>query len=95
MCSDNQILVQAHGVRPENILLMVHEVIEGLIADFFTGIVYEYRVPCPHCLDAVCIIVYLRCVQSSFFFHTLIFFQFSPTIYIYIFIHQNEQTENK
>ena len=53
MSSDDEVLVQVHGARPENILIMVHEVIEGLVSDFFSGIQYEYRIPCPQCSEAV------------------------------------------
>jgi hypothetical protein len=53
VCSDNQIVVQVHGARPENILIMVHEAVEGLISDFFKGIRYRYKIPCPQCLEEV------------------------------------------
>lgn len=51
--SSTDVLVRARGPRPENILLLVHEVIESLIADSFRGVKYEYRLPCPGCLQSV------------------------------------------
>ncbi|KAK2167471.1 hypothetical protein LSH36_27g04002 [Paralvinella palmiformis] len=44
------LLVKACGHCPENIVLLVHEVIEELIAEFFTGIKYEYQIPCSGCI---------------------------------------------
>lgn len=39
------------GPRPENILLLVHEVFESLILESFHGVVYDYFVPCPDCIS--------------------------------------------
>ena len=41
------------GARPENIVLLIHEVFEGLIADFFQGVKYEYQLPCIDCIRSV------------------------------------------
>ena len=49
--SPTRVLVKVIGQRPENILLMIHEVFESLIADFFQGIKYEYQIPCPDCIE--------------------------------------------
>ncbi len=46
-------LVKVQGSRPENILFMVHEVFEGLIAESFHGVTYDYLVPCGDCLKVV------------------------------------------
>lgn len=43
----------AVGPQPENMLLLVHEVYEGLISDFFKGVKYEYLLPCTDCLNEV------------------------------------------
>ncbi len=53
LCRDNQVLVEVHGPRPENILLLIHEVYESLIADFFQGVKYEYFLPCTDCMKQV------------------------------------------
>ena len=44
-------LVRVHGLRPENILFLIHEVLESLIHDFFRGVKYSYRIPCRDCTD--------------------------------------------
>ena len=35
-------VVTAQGPRPENILFLVHEVFEGLIAESFHGVTYDF-----------------------------------------------------
>ena len=45
--------MKVFGQRPENILLMVHEVFEALIDEFFQGVKYEYLLPCSDCLKVV------------------------------------------
>ena len=45
--------MQVYGQRPENVLLMVHEVFETLIAQSFNGVKYEYQLPCRQCVEAV------------------------------------------
>ncbi|XP_025077380.1 uncharacterized protein LOC112554025 isoform X3 [Pomacea canaliculata] len=47
---DSELLVQAQGPRPDNILFLVHEVYEGLILESFQGVTYDYLIPCPECL---------------------------------------------
>ena len=39
--------------RPENVLLLIHEVFEALISEFFQGVKYEYQIPCTDCLRMV------------------------------------------
>ena len=51
--SEDSVTVDVHGVRPKNMLLLIHEAIEGLITEFFSGIQYEYKIPCPYCLEEV------------------------------------------
>ncbi|KAK7485956.1 hypothetical protein BaRGS_00022822 [Batillaria attramentaria] len=36
--------------RPENIIFLVHEVIESLIEESFHGVSYDYLIPCPDCV---------------------------------------------
>ena len=50
---ETEVTVKVVGVKPENILLLVHEVFEGLITDFFQGIKYEYHLPCMDCIRVV------------------------------------------
>ncbi|XP_064626432.1 uncharacterized protein LOC135487048 [Lineus longissimus] len=52
MEGESEVLVRAQGTRPENMILLVHEVFEGLILEFFRGVKYEYLMPCPDCLKA-------------------------------------------
>lgn len=56
--SDSEVLVKAFGQRPENIILLVHEVFEALISEFFRGVKYEYQVPCTDCLRMVSHLVF-------------------------------------
>ncbi|XP_053405125.1 uncharacterized protein LOC123565346 [Mercenaria mercenaria] len=46
---DSEMVVTAQGPRPENILFLVHEVFEGLIAESFHGVTYDFTMPCPEC----------------------------------------------
>lgn len=46
-------IVRVFGPRPENILFLVHEVLEGLIVESFQGVSYDYLVTCPDCLKQV------------------------------------------
>ena len=46
-------IVKVQGPRPENVLFLVHEVFEGLIAEAFQGMSYDYMLPCPDCLKGV------------------------------------------
>ncbi len=38
------------GPRPQNIMFLVHEVLECLVAEAFAGVTYDFLVPCPDCL---------------------------------------------
>jgi leucine-rich repeat kinase 2 len=44
--------VKVQGVKPENIIFLIHEVIETLIHESFKSISYEYSFPCPDCVDS-------------------------------------------
>ncbi len=46
------ITVRVQGTKPENIIFLIHEVIETLIKESFQGIKYDYSFPCPECVDA-------------------------------------------
>ena len=49
--SANTVLVRVFGLRPENILFYIHEVLESLIQEFFRGVRYEFALPCRDCVD--------------------------------------------
>jgi leucine-rich repeat kinase 2 len=46
---DNQIRVRVQGVQPENIIFLIHEVLEVLITESFNGVDYDFSFPCPEC----------------------------------------------
>ncbi|EDV23062.1 uncharacterized protein TRIADDRAFT_57945 [Trichoplax adhaerens] len=48
---NNLIDLNVNGLRPENMLYLVNEVLESLTADAFHGVHFYYLVPCPHCLQ--------------------------------------------
>jgi leucine-rich repeat kinase 2 len=49
---NSTIEVKVQGVKPENVVFLIHEVIETLINESFKNIKYEYSFPCPDCIDA-------------------------------------------
>ena len=49
--NDYTIEVKVQGVQPENIVFLIHEVIEVLIAESFSGVSYDFSFPCPDCFD--------------------------------------------
>jgi hypothetical protein len=44
--------VKVQGMKPENIIYVIHEVIEVLINESFHGIEFDYSFPCPDCIDS-------------------------------------------
>lgn len=44
--------VKVQGVKPENVVFLIHEVIETLIHDSYKSIKYEFSFPCPDCIDS-------------------------------------------
>lgn len=48
---DSTIQVKVHGTKPENIVFIIHEVIEILISEVYYGLRYDYCFPCPDCLE--------------------------------------------
>jgi len=50
MCRKSEVLVKACAPRPENMLFLVHEVFEALIAESFHGVHYDYFIPCMDCV---------------------------------------------
>lgn len=48
--SKETVVVEVRGPRPENILFLVHEVFESLIAESFSGVRYDFHVPCSECI---------------------------------------------
>ncbi|KAK3765970.1 hypothetical protein RRG08_002213 [Elysia crispata] len=51
--SESELTVKAYGPKPENIMLLVHEVFETLILESFKGITYDFYLPCPDCTSMV------------------------------------------
>ncbi|XP_048241150.1 uncharacterized protein LOC124116403 [Haliotis rufescens] len=47
--SATDVLVKVQGYKPENILFLVHEVFECLISESYSGVQYDYFVPCMDC----------------------------------------------
>ena len=46
------IQIKVQGNKPENIVFVIHEVIESLINESFVGIKYDYSFPCPECIES-------------------------------------------
>uniref|UniRef100_A0A914X924 non-specific serine/threonine protein kinase n=1 Tax=Plectus sambesii TaxID=2011161 RepID=A0A914X924_9BILA len=47
---DQQLVLIVQGPRPENVLFLVHEVLETLIDEFFKGVTYDLSIPCTDCV---------------------------------------------
>jgi hypothetical protein len=56
---DQHIVIKIQGIRPDNILFLIHEVFEGLVNQSFFGVTYDIGFPCPDCLESVGIIAIL------------------------------------
>ncbi|RNA35085.1 putative serine threonine- kinase pats1, partial [Brachionus plicatilis] len=52
---DNTIKVKCVGIQPENLVFLIHEVLETLIAESFSGVTFDFSFPCPDCYDNICI----------------------------------------
>ncbi|CAD5120956.1 DgyrCDS9504 [Dimorphilus gyrociliatus] len=48
--SSTTVLIEVRGLKPDNVLFLVHEVFETLIAEFFHGVRYDFTLPCPECI---------------------------------------------
>ncbi|XP_059152537.1 uncharacterized protein LOC131938499 [Physella acuta] len=48
--SNTEVVVTARGYKPENTIFLVHEVFECLIADSYSGVSYDYSIPCAECV---------------------------------------------
>jgi len=59
---ESELILRVQGPRPENVIFLVHEVFEGLIAESFRGVTYDFQIPCPNCLNLVC--CDLKLIQS-------------------------------
>ena len=57
--------MKVQGPRPENILFLIHEVIESLIAEFFFGVTYDFLLPCPDCIKRGVRDLFLYCSVQS------------------------------
>lgn len=49
--NNNKIEIKVRGPQPENIVFLIHEVFEVLIAESFNGVNYDYSFPCPDCFE--------------------------------------------
>ena len=52
-CLDRHIVIKIQGIRPDNILFLIHEVFENLVNESFYGVTYDIGFPCPDCLESV------------------------------------------
>lgn len=59
LCSNTEVMVTARGYKPENLIFLVHEVFECLIADSYSGVSYDYSIPCVECVAEV------SCIQCK------------------------------
>ena len=48
---NSTIELKVQGIKPENIIFLIHEVMETLISESFNGIKYDYSFPCPDCVE--------------------------------------------
>ncbi|CAL1544121.1 unnamed protein product, partial [Lymnaea stagnalis] len=48
--SNTEVVVTARGYKPENTIFLVHEVFECLIADSYSGVAYDFSIPCADCV---------------------------------------------
>ncbi|CAF1216648.1 unnamed protein product [Adineta steineri] len=48
---DQHIIIKIQGIRPDNILFLIHEVFEGLVNESFFGVTYDITFPCPDCVE--------------------------------------------
>ncbi|CAF0705574.1 unnamed protein product, partial [Brachionus calyciflorus] len=46
------IQIKVQGVKPENIVYVIHETIEILINEYFNGLKYDFSFPCPECVES-------------------------------------------
>ncbi|XP_064636061.1 uncharacterized protein LOC135493099 isoform X2 [Lineus longissimus] len=49
--NDQELVVRVQGLRPQNIVFMIHEVFELLIKESFNGVQCDLFLPCPDCLN--------------------------------------------
>ena len=54
-CSTVEVVAKAQGFKPENVLFLIHEVFECLIAESYSGVHYDYFIPCMECQSQVCL----------------------------------------
>ncbi|RMZ94163.1 putative serine threonine- kinase pats1, partial [Brachionus plicatilis] len=45
------IQIKVQGIKPENVVFVIHETIETLINDSFNGLKYDFSFPCPDCME--------------------------------------------
>ncbi|XP_074647641.1 uncharacterized protein LOC141903425 [Tubulanus polymorphus] len=49
--NDKTLVIRVQGLRPQNILFLIHEIIENLVLESFNGVKYDLFLPCPDCID--------------------------------------------
>ncbi len=49
--NSNQIQIKVQGVKPENLVFLIHEVLETLMTESFNGVIYDFLFPCPDCYE--------------------------------------------
>ncbi|XP_041377257.1 uncharacterized protein LOC121389673 [Gigantopelta aegis] len=47
--SDTSVVVKVQGFKPENVLFLVHEVFESLVQQSYSGVHYDFSIPCMDC----------------------------------------------
>lgn len=62
---DNIIKVKCIGIQPENLVFLIHEVLESLIAESFNGVTFDFSFPCPDCYDNICINTHTSMFSAS------------------------------
>ncbi|GFN74887.1 leucine-rich repeat serine/threonine-protein kinase 1, partial [Plakobranchus ocellatus] len=48
---NTEVMVTARGFKPQNTLFLVHEVFECLISDAYSGVSYDFSIPCADCVS--------------------------------------------
>jgi hypothetical protein len=61
----DRILLKVQGISPENVLFLIHEVLEALINESFNGVRYDFSFPCPDCIDSCSIDIEKSLFEAS------------------------------
>ena len=61
-------VVKVQGFKPENVLFLVHEVFESLVQQSYSGVHYDFAIPCMDCQAEVdlsfIISIIINCFQK-------------------------------